>query len=76
MGNAELSRLWNLSLTEETLVDPKKGGMPDLKEFLEPVRQDMDPSAGIEEEYKHKHNKVFILFTGLIFRFIRGRLCD
>ena len=34
-------------------------GAPALSEFLGPVFVDCDPEQGVEDEYKHKHQKLF-----------------
>jgi len=61
MGNPELDRLWNLSADNESVLAMPEGTslVPSCEEFLEPIRDDVDPEAGIEEEYKNKHDKVF-----------------
>jgi len=33
--------------------------MPSITEYWKPLAADMDPSAGIEEEYHHKSNRVY-----------------
>ncbi|GJN30047.1 hypothetical protein PR202_gb18321 [Eleusine coracana subsp. coracana] len=33
--------------------------MPSITEYWKPLAEDMDPSAGIEEEYHHKSNRVY-----------------
>jgi len=61
LGNQELSRLWNLggnSLQALASSDSKRR-VPSLAEYLKPVEEQMDPAAGIEEEYKLKNDKVY-----------------
>jgi len=59
MGNPELSRLWNLPLIEENLTSSDRMHTPTLQQYLKPLEEQMDPEAGIEEEYKLKNNKVY-----------------
>ncbi|XP_028549292.1 THO complex subunit 1 [Dendrobium catenatum] len=33
--------------------------MPSVAEYWKPLAEDMDPAAGIEEEYHHKNNRVY-----------------
>lgn len=39
---------------------PKKVSQRTMSSFLHPVLCDLDPAQGIEEEYKNKHNQVFV----------------
>jgi THO complex subunit 1 len=62
MGNTELTRLWNLgsnSLASISQQVSKRQGVPSLEEYLQPVIEQGDPEAGIEEQYKVKNDKVF-----------------
>jgi len=60
LGNLELDRLWNLSMDNTSALGDKKGKTtPSLPDFLQPVIDDMDPTAEIEEYYKSKNDKVF-----------------
>ena len=40
-------------------VHVKKSAMPCLSDFIYPVLLDIDPTQGIEDEYKHKHDTIF-----------------
>jgi len=61
LGHSELSRLWNLgSNSLEAIADSSsKQRVPSLAKYLQPVVEQMDPAAGIEDEYKLKNDKVF-----------------
>ena len=37
----------------------RKAALPTLSDFVYPVLMDVDPTQGIEDEYKHKHNMLF-----------------
>ena len=39
------------------------GEPPTLEAWLEPVVDDMDPESGIEDEFKHKHNRTYVWKT-------------
>lgn len=60
LGNRELSRLWKWSEDNpNAITDVKRAKMPPLSEYFKLLSEDMDPEAGIEEEYHHKNNKVY-----------------
>lgn len=60
LGNRELSRLWKWSDDNpNAITHAKRVKMPPLAEYFKPLAEDMDPEAGIEEEYHHKNNKVY-----------------
>jgi THO complex subunit 1 len=60
LGNRELHRLWKSSEDNpNAITDPKRAKMSSLTEYFKPLAEDMDPEAGIEEEYHHKSNKVY-----------------
>ncbi|GBG87433.1 hypothetical protein CBR_g45491 [Chara braunii] len=60
LGNPELSRLWQWAQANpDVLVDRDRVKVPSILEYWKPLADDMDPSAGIEEEYHHKKNKVY-----------------
>ncbi|PWZ57915.1 THO complex subunit 1 [Zea mays] len=44
---------------KNVLTDPDRVRMPSITEYWKPLAEDMDPSAGIEEEYHHKSNRVY-----------------
>src|SRR5690348_16288716 len=50
MGNAELSRLWNLSLNEDSLTALERIHTPTLQAYLSPVSEEIKA----EEETKKK----------------------
>ncbi|GHP09271.1 hypothetical protein PPROV_000800800 [Pycnococcus provasolii] len=69
LGCDSLNRLWSIggadgwgsraaSDTGDAL-DPV-GTVPAIETWLEPVIDDMDPESGIEEEFKHKHDKTYV----------------
>ena len=37
----------------------KKSAMPSLSDFVLPVLLDCDPTQGVEDEYKHRHDLLF-----------------
>lgn len=60
LGNKELSRLWKWSEDNpNAITDAKRAKMPPLVDYFKPLAEDLDPEAGIEEEYHHKNNKVY-----------------
>lgn len=60
LGNKELSQLWKWSdQNPNALSDPQRLHMPSVSEYWKPLAEDMDPTAGIEEEYHHKNNRVY-----------------
>nr|CAB3502267.1 unnamed protein product [Digitaria exilis] len=59
LGNKELTQLWKWAeQNPNVLTDPDRVRMPSITEYWKPLAEDMDPSAGIEEEYHHKSNRV------------------
>ena len=60
LGNPELDRLWNLSVDNASSLREKKAEETSMATFLQPVLDDMDPEAQIEEAYKQKNDKVFV----------------
>ncbi|KAL6645309.1 hypothetical protein ACP70R_016917 [Stipagrostis hirtigluma subsp. patula] len=59
LGNKELSQLWKWAeQNPNALTDPDRIRMPSITEYWKPLAEDMDPSAGIEEEYHHKSNRL------------------
>ena len=58
LGNASLTRLWNMGGNSLEAIG-QKDFMPSLEAYLKPVHEQMDPEAGIEEEYKLKNDKAF-----------------
>eukprot|EP01135_Chromosphaera_perkinsii_P005436 Nk52_evm11s349 gene=Nk52_evmTU11s349 len=61
MGNAELTRLWNLESDKiEYLKSEDRLHMPSIEEYFEEAIEQMDPEAMIEEEYKVVNDKVFV----------------
>ena len=58
LGNASLTRLWNMGGNSLEAIG-QKDYMPSLEAYLKPVHEQMDPEAGIEEEYKLKNDKAF-----------------
>ncbi|TKV98680.1 hypothetical protein SEVIR_9G575400v4 [Setaria viridis] len=60
LGNKELSQLWKWAeQNPNVLTNPDRVRMPSITEYWKPLAEDMDPSAGIEEEYHHKSNRVY-----------------
>jgi len=59
LGNNELTRLWNMGGNSLDAISQAKQSTPALAEYLKPVQEQMDPEAGIEEEYKLKNDKAF-----------------
>jgi hypothetical protein len=49
------------------MTDMERVQMPPITEYWKVLADDMDPSAGIEEEYHHKNDKVptcsFMMFV-------------
>ncbi|GER43279.1 THO complex subunit 1 [Striga asiatica] len=41
------------------LTDPQRVRIPAIMDYWKPLAEDMDESAGIEEEYHHKNNRVY-----------------
>ena len=60
MGNPELERLWKLPGNKDAILKTEGAGMPSLQSFFEPMKDEADPEAGIEDAYKKKHNRVFV----------------
>uniref|UniRef100_A0ACD5WI89 Uncharacterized protein n=1 Tax=Avena sativa TaxID=4498 RepID=A0ACD5WI89_AVESA len=60
LGNKELAQLWKWAeLNPNALTDPDRVCTPSITEYWKPLAEDMDPSAGIEEDYHHKNNRVY-----------------
>ncbi|KAL5217538.1 hypothetical protein ABZP36_018222 [Zizania latifolia] len=60
LGNKELAQLWKWAeQNPNALTDPERVCMPSITEYWKPLAEDMDTSAGIEEEYHHKNNRVY-----------------
>lgn len=61
MGTSELTKLWNLGSNslEDVSTGAQRKGVPSLEEYLQPVIDQADPAAGIEDQYKMKNDKVF-----------------
>ncbi|GJN09343.1 hypothetical protein PR202_ga27344 [Eleusine coracana subsp. coracana] len=60
LGNKELSQLWRWAeQNPNALTNSESVRMPSIIEYWKPLAEDMDPSAGIEEEYHHKSNRVY-----------------
>ncbi|KAM3317024.1 hypothetical protein ACQJBY_034920 [Aegilops geniculata] len=58
LGNKELAQLWKWAeLNPDALTDSDRVRMPSVTEYWKPLAEDMDTSAGIEEEYHHKNNR-------------------
>ncbi|CAK9133663.1 unnamed protein product [Ilex paraguariensis] len=45
--------------TKNALTDPQRVRTPAVAEYWKPLAEDMDESAGIDEEYHHKNNRVY-----------------
>ena len=59
-GNAALTKLWNMGGNAlEDIAQKQSEVVPGLSDYLAPVAEQMDPEAGIEEEYKVKNDKAF-----------------
>ncbi|KAF7066426.1 hypothetical protein CFC21_072417 [Triticum aestivum] len=68
LGNKELAQLWKWAeLNPTALTDPDRVRTPSVREYWKPLAEDMDTSAGIEEEYHHKSNRVYC-WKGLRFQ--------
>ncbi|KAL0425417.1 UNVERIFIED_CONTAM: THO complex subunit [Sesamum radiatum] len=60
LGNKELSQLWKWAdQNPNALTDPQRVRTPAIMDYWKPLAEDMDESAGIEEEYHHKNNRVY-----------------
>lgn len=60
LGNKELAQLWKWAdQNPNALTDPQRIRTPSVTEYWKPFADDMDPLAGIEEEYHHKNNRVY-----------------
>ncbi|PIA64155.1 hypothetical protein AQUCO_00201442v1 [Aquilegia coerulea] len=60
LGNRELHQLWTWAdKNPNALTDPQRVRTPSITEYWKPLADDMDVSAGIEEEYHHKNNRVY-----------------
>ncbi|CAM8882694.1 unnamed protein product [Rhodiola kirilowii] len=60
LGNKELSQLWKWAdQNPNALTDPERVCTPAISEYWKPLADDMDVTAGIEEEYHHKNNRVY-----------------
>jgi THO complex subunit 1 len=60
LGNAALTKLWNMGGNAlEDIAQKQSEVVPGLSDYLAPVAEQMDPEAGIEEEYKVKNDKAF-----------------
>ncbi|KAJ4911824.1 THO complex subunit 1 [Raphanus sativus] len=60
LGNKELSQLWRWAeLNPDAVTDSQRVKTPDVADYWKPLAEDMDPSAGIEDAYHHKNNRVY-----------------
>lgn len=60
LGNKELSQLWKWAdQNPNALTDSHRVRTPAVTEYWKPLAEDMDITAGIEEEYHHKNNRVY-----------------
>ncbi|KAI3419303.1 uncharacterized protein J3R85_013304 [Psidium guajava] len=60
LGNKELSQLWKWAdQNPNALTDPQRVRTPAVVEYWKPLAEDMDVSAGIEDDYHHKNNRVY-----------------
>ena len=60
LGNSALTRLWNMGGNAlEDIAARQQEAMPQLGEYLRGVHEQLDPEAGIEEEYKLVNDKAF-----------------
>ncbi|XP_072957590.1 THO complex subunit 1 isoform X3 [Typha angustifolia] len=60
LGNKELSQLWKWAdQNPNALTDSQRVRMPSVTEYWKALADDMDASAGIEDEYHHKNNRVY-----------------
>jgi len=60
LGNSELTRLWNMGGNSLEAISSTKQTVPTLTDYLRPLLEQMDPEAGVEEEYLLKHDKAFM----------------
>ncbi|KAL0823243.1 hypothetical protein Bca101_046920 [Brassica carinata] len=60
LGNIELSQLWRWAEQNPNAEkDAQRVKTPDIADYWKPLAEDMDPSAGIEDAYHHKNNRVY-----------------
>ncbi|KAJ0233915.1 THO complex subunit 1 [Hirschfeldia incana] len=60
LGNKELSQLWRWAdNNRNALTDSQRVKAPDIADYWKPLAEDMDPSAGIEDAYHHKNDRVY-----------------
>ncbi|ESQ40922.1 hypothetical protein EUTSA_v10013059mg [Eutrema salsugineum] len=60
LGNKELSQLWRWAdQNPNALTDAQRVRTPAIADYWKPLAEDMDPAAGIEDEYHHKNNRVY-----------------
>ncbi|KAL6495764.1 suppressor of the transcriptional defect of hpr1 by overexpression [Orobanche gracilis] len=60
LGNKELSQLWKWAdQNPSALTDSQRVRTPSIMDYWKPLAEDMDESAGIEDEYHHKNNRVY-----------------
>ncbi|CAF1881871.1 unnamed protein product [Brassica napus] len=60
LGNKELSQLWRWAEQNPNAEkDSQRVKTPDIADYWKPLAEDMDPSAGIEDAYHHKNNRVY-----------------
>eukprot|EP01095_Lingulamoeba_sp_RSL-Kostka_P012748 TRINITY_DN5089_c0_g1_i1.p1 TRINITY_DN5089_c0_g1~~TRINITY_DN5089_c0_g1_i1.p1 ORF type:complete len:235 (-),score=79.88 TRINITY_DN5089_c0_g1_i1:84-767(-) len=58
MGKAEITKLWNLPSNKES-IEINTLNIPTVKEMTDPIKMQMDPENGIEEQYKHIHDNIY-----------------
>lgn len=79
MGSKELAELWKNQEPVEEYIKKKDTplSVPSYDEFLNRLKEQLDPSSGIEPEYSLAKNKVnFPFLVKLMFRFIHGNYLD
>lgn len=60
VGNDVLDRLWSLSEDNVSCLEgAARGHVPTLREFLEPLIEQMEPDSGVEAEYLMSKDKIY-----------------
>ena len=67
LGNASLTRLWNQGGNSlEAIAQKQQSAIPGLQEYLKPIHEQMDPAAGIEEQYACTQEKATLYHLFLL----------
>lgn len=62
LGDSELSRLWKIG--EQPLDNATALKVPSLEEFLEPLKEQLDPENQIDEEYRLSRELAYVWRVG------------